>query len=561
MVQFSREQKEQSDKTKDIRVEPRPRKVRRVRRWRSSLSRKILMINVLVLLIPVFGLLHLEQYRLSLIVSELEAMGTQGRAFSLSIGSTAVVAGRVGDERLVPELTRSLMRGMLRDVGVRARIFSPNGQLLGDSLHLTGAGQPVTMTPLPEAGFWSGFDHFVALVGDFLNWLPGGEEDWELYQEARVQDARHYSEVVSALRGRPTGIVRQDAAGRLVLSAAVPIRRYRQVLGALMLSKDGQEITRQVQDRRRDILIVCGLALAVTIFLSLYLAWTIGQPLRRLADAADRVRFSKGKAGEIPDFSGRSDEIGDLSGALRDMTEALWARVHAIEGFAADVSHELKNPLTSLRSAVETVTRVSNPDQQKRLMNIILDDVERLDRLISDISDASRLDAELSRTLMEPLDLNSLLKTFIELQQITAERRNVSCRMEINEEQDLCVSGMESRLGQVLGNLLSNAESFAPEGSTILLKAYEEEGSAVITVEDEGPGIPEKNLGDIFNRFYTERPEAEKFGTHSGLGLSISKQIVEVHGGTIHAENRKDEKGEILGARFVIRLPVYQPPL
>ena len=315
-------------------------KPRRVRRWRSSLSRNIVLSNVLVLIIPVFGLLHLEQYRLSLVAAEIEAMGTQARAFSLSIGSAAVVAGRVGDERLVPNLTRTLMQGMLKNIGVRARIFSPDGHLLGDSLSLPGAMPFVQMTPLPDSGLEAVLDRLTSGVGRVLNWLPGGDKGWEPYREASIQNARHYSEVMVALSGDAlAGMVRQDIFGRPVLSVAVPIRRYRQVLGALMLSRDAENITRQVHDRRRDILVVFALALTVTVLMSLYLAWTIGQPLRRLADAADRVRFSKGKLDEIPDFSARSDEIGDLSGALREMTEALQARVHAIEGFAADVSH------------------------------------------------------------------------------------------------------------------------------------------------------------------------------------------------------------------------------
>ena len=529
-------------------------KSRRVRRWWSSLSRNIVISNVLVLIIPVFGLLHLEQYRLSLVAAEIEAMGTQARAFSLSIGSAAVVAGRVGDERLVPDLTQTLMRGMLKNVGVRARIFSPDGHLLGDSLSLPGAVPPVQMTPLPDSsGVGAVLDRLTNGVGRLLNWLPGGNKGWEPYREASIQKARHYSEVMVALSGGAlAGMVRQDIFGRPVLSVAVPIRRYRQVLGALMLSRDAENITRQVHDRRRDILIVFALALTVTVLMSLYLAWTIGQPLRRLADAADRVRFSKGKLDEIPDFSARSDEIGDLSGALREMTEALQARVHVIEGFAADVSHELKNPLTSLRSAVETLLRVQDPDQHKRLMAIILDDVERLDRLISDISDASRLDAELSRAQMEPIDLGRLLSTFVDLYQVTADQRGIRCLLEV--QGPLWVMGLDSRLGQVLGNLLSNAESFSPTEGTIRLMARAQDEQAIITLEDEGPGIPEQNLTDIFQRFYSERPESEKFGTHSGLGLSISKQIVESHGGTLYAENHTG------GARFVMTLPLCPAP-
>ncbi|WP_020590628.1 stimulus-sensing domain-containing protein [Kiloniella laminariae] len=528
----------------------------RKRGWRSSLTRKILLINSLVLLIPVVGLMHLEQYRLSLIASELDALSIQGRAFSLSLGSTAVVASKVGDEKLVPELTRSLMRGMLNDIGVRARIFATSGEMLADSLYLAGVGGPVEIGELPPPGGMSLDDRIIEYYEKIITWLPG-RDDWPLYRESQRQSAEDYKEVLIAMKGEPAGMVRADTSGRLVLSMAVPIQRYRQVLGTLMLSKDAQVVTEAVQARRRDILAVCGIALGVTVLLSLYLAGTIGRPLRRLADAADFVRYGKGRQYEIPDFTRRRDEIGDLSGALRAMTEALWARMDAIEGFAADVAHEIKNPLTSLRSAVETVARVSDPDQQKRLMAIILDDVQRLDRLISDISDASRLDAELSRANMEDVDVRKLLETLVEIQRVGLDgKEGPSFELRQDETADLCVPGLEGRLGQVLRNLMSNAQTFSPPDGKITLIARRDENEVVITVEDEGPGIIPGKLEAIFDRFYTERPEGEKFGTHSGLGLSISKQIIEAHNGTITAENREGAGGKIRGARFIITLPV-----
>lgn len=531
-----------------------PRRRRRVG-WISPLTRRILTLNVLVLLIPVLGLLHLDQYRQSLIASELDSLRTQGRAFSLSLGSTAVIATQLGDERLLPEMARHLMRVILVDAGVRARIFSRSGELLADSFLLVGPGGQVQVIELPPPDDGSLLGGLDRLYDGIVNWLPF-TADLPVYHEARQQTAADYEEVERALLGESLGMVRSGRRRHLLLSVAVPVQRYRQVLGALMLSKGGADVETAVRDRRLDILMVFGVALAVTILLSIYLASTIARPVRRLAEAADLVRYGKGRQFEIPDFTRRQDELGDLSAALRGMTEALWTRLDAIEGFAADVAHEIKNPLTSLRSAVETVARVEDPDQQKRLMSIILDDVQRLDRLISDISDASRLDAELSRAQPEPIDVARLLNALVEAHEAMASETGPRLQLDITGHQNLIVQGIEDRLGQVLRNLINNAVTFNPPGGVIDLAARREGDWVVMTISDEGPGIPEGKLSAIFDRFYSERPRAEKFGTHSGLGLSISKQIIEAHDGTIRAENRLNGAGQVIGARFVIHLPV-----
>jgi two-component system sensor histidine kinase ChvG len=258
---------------------------------------------------------------------------------------------------------------------------------------------------------------------------------------------------------------------------------------------------------------------------------------------------------KFPDFPARDDEIGELAVAFREMTEALWSRMDAIEAFAADVAHEIKNPLTSVRSAVETAAKIDNPVQQKRLLAIIQDDVERLNRLITDISDASRIDAELSRADMEPVELARMLETMADVYRSTgAGESGLIFAVEVPENDGLAVQGIESRLVQVVRNLISNAVSFSPAGGTIRLSGVREGDKVRIVIEDDGPGIPPDKLDSIFDRFYTERPSAEQWGTHSGLGLSISKQIIAAHGGTIHAENRA-EPGKS-GARFVVELPV-----
>jgi two-component system sensor histidine kinase ChvG len=291
------------------------------------------------------------------------------------------------------------------------------------------------------------------------------------------------------------------------------------------------------------------------VLLSFYLAGTIARPIRRLAAAAERARGRRARV-EIPDFTRRGDEIGDLSRSLREMTDALWQRMSAIESFAADVAHEIKNPLSSLRSAVETAVRIDDAANQRRLMAIILNDVQRLDRLITDISDASRLDAELGRLELEPVDIAAMLGTLVEVYETT--RTDDAPRLVLaigNSDREIVVPGIETRLSQVFRNIIGNAVSFSPPLGEIRLTARHHGRAVVVTVEDEGPGIPEEKLTAIFDRFYTERPLGEQFGTHSGLGLSISKQIVEAHRGMIWAENRKDAQGKTTGARFSVRLP------
>jgi two-component system sensor histidine kinase ChvG len=529
--------------------------------WRSPLTRRILALNVLVLVVPVLGLMHLEQYRESLIRAETESMRIQARAFAATLANSAVVVTEDGQERLLRQGTQHTMRVLLSDSNVRARVFRPEGKLLVDSFVLMGPGGKVRVEKLPpqtdnRVGAW-----LSTAYGWVTDLLPGVDER-PLYRENKVQRAGDYREVTTALQGEPGSAVRRDGDGGLVLSVAVPVQRYRQVLGALMVSQDGSTIAQSVRDRRLDILIVFAAALGVTVLLSIYLASTIARPVRRLADAADRVRHAKGRQVTIPDLSHRRDEIGELSASLTEMTEALWDRLDAIERFAADVAHEIKNPLTSVRSAVETAARVEDPEQQKRLMSIIQDDVQRLDRLISDISDASRLDAELSRADTAPVEIARLLEALVEVQRASyAETSGPWFALDLHgdpngEGDPLTVPGIEGRLAQVFRNLLANAATFSPDGATVHVAAWREPEAIVMTIADEGPGIPPNKLNAIFDRFYSERPRDEKFGGHSGLGLSISRQIVNAHGGTIHAENREDAEGNVAGARFVVRLPV-----
>jgi two-component system sensor histidine kinase ChvG len=267
------------------------------------------------------------------------------------------------------------------------------------------------------------------------------------------------------------------------------------------------------------------------------------------------MREGRGQRGHVlPSLKARRDEIGALAQALDESAAALWARMDAIERFAADVAHEIKNPLTSIRSAIETLRRVQDPERQKRLLAVIAEDVQRLDRLISDISDASRVDTELARTMTERVDVAPILATLADIHETTRAPDGPRVVLEAPES-GLVVNGVEGRLVQVFRNLIGNAVSFSPPGGTIRLIGRRTGGVVEVAVEDEGPGIPEAKLEHIFERFYSERPKGERFGAHSGLGLSISRQIVEALKGRITAENRRDASGAVMGARFVVRLP------
>ncbi|HWT98976.1 MAG TPA: stimulus-sensing domain-containing protein [Terriglobales bacterium] len=536
--------------------EAKPRIASRRPLWQSPLTRRILAVNMLALAIPVVGLLYIDSYRSSLIQSELDLLQTEAKLFSGAIAAGAVVTDPSGEDSLLPEATRQTVRRMVDVSKTRARIFAPDGALLADSFLLSGPGGIVEIQPLPPPEpkgnvAWSAAVHAYNWV---LALLPSGAH-LPIYAESAIQTAADYPEVQKALNGETGTFVRDAGNGAMVLSVAVPVQRYRQVLGALFLTKSGESVEATLRDTRLTILSVFGLALSVTVLLSFYLASTIALPIHRLADAADRVRRSKGRKVTIPDLTKRQDEVGDLSGSLREMTQAVWMRMDAIERFAADVAHEIKNPLTSLRSAVETVARIEDPLQQKKLMSIILDDVQRLNRLISDISDASRIDAEMSRAETGPVDLREMLQAMADIHQATMSRTAPRLRLDLPLQADLRVLGTEGRLGQVLRNLISNAVSFSPAGGEIALAAQRRGRSVVVMVDDQGPGIPPDKLTAIFERFYSERPKGEKFGTHSGLGLSISKQIVEAHGGTLMAENLRDEDGRVQGARFTLTLP------
>ena len=519
---------------------------------------QILAINMGALIILALGLFYLDQHQDDLFEAKIEALTAEGELIAGALGGGATVADPAGTVlTLDPDAARDLLARLVLPGDRRARLFSPEHNLIVDSRTLAGAAPLVETEALPDPAGPGWLARLAEIVYLWIVERLPPRVDLPPYHD----DALDHPEYWRALEGESGSAIEETLDGGLMVTVAVPVQHFKQVQAVLMLCAPATDIERKVREARFAILEAFGIALAITVMLSLYLAGTIARPVRRLARAAEAVRARPGRKTLIPDFTRRRDEIGELSGALRDMTDALWLRMDAIEQFAADVAHEIKNPLSSVRSAIETLDRVEDSAQRARLMTIVLDDVRRLDRLISDISDASRLDAELSRAEPEPVDLGRLLSALAEVYAAIHTGRAGAPRLELAlGDEEAVVPALEDRLVQVVRNLLANAESFSPPGGRIALSLSLDADEAMITVEDDGPGIPPGQLDRIFERFYSLRPEGEKFGTHSGLGLSISRQIVETHGGRLLADNRIDETGRIRGARFSVILPRRSRP-
>jgi two-component system sensor histidine kinase ChvG len=551
----------------------------------SSLTRRIVSLNLVGLVALVASILYLSQFRAGLIDARVQSLQISAEIIAGAIAASATVdttTTTIDPDRLLdlkpgetygpsedssgldfpinPERVAPVLRQLISPTKTRARIYDRDGGLIIDSRNLYSRGDVLRFELPPPAVQKPGLAERIRIA--VRTWLNRG--DLPLYRELGPESGKGYQEVAAALDGQKSSMVRVNERGEVIVSVAVPVQRFHSpaVHGVLMLSTQGDDIDHMVTAERLAILKVGGVASAVMMVLSLLLASTIAGPVRRLADSAERVRRRIRTRVEIPDFTGRRDEIGHLSGALRDMTDALYNRIEAIEMFAADVAHELKNPLTSLRSAVETLPLARNENSRARLLAVIEHDVKRLDRLISDISDASRLDAELQRQDMTLVDLRRLLVTLASVANETRLGNNIAVEVRFegrNPTDTFSVPGHDSRLGQVISNLLSNAQSFSEAGGKVRIACRRLRSEIEIVVDDDGPGIREDALQRIFERFYTDRPH-QGFGQNSGLGLSISKQIIEAHGGRIWAENRPGPTGAdgtptVAGAHFVVRLP------
>ena len=535
-------------------------------RWVSPLLRRILLVNALPLALLVVALLYLDQYQNGLLEAQVTALREQARVFAGALGESAVRMTDPDNPKLIPEVAVSLLRRLTEPTpDAQARLYAPDGTILADSRQRQGPNGAITTEPLPPA-----VDHGPLL--STIGWLydkalailphPGAVTPIDLTPSAGGPEWQ--PNVKEELRLNSSGesnqtppYIRRTRDNHLLVTVAVPVERDKHTVGIISLTREAREVDQSLFTVRMSILGLFGMMLLLAVMLSWYLSLTIARPILRLAEAAADMREGKGRSGSVPPaLLVRRDEVGALASALADSAAALWERMDAIERFAADVAHEIKNPLSSIRSAIETMRRIEDPARQRQLLTIIGQDVVRLDRLISDVSDASRLDAELSRVTAREVDVVPILRTLQELDEATRDVTKDAKLEVVAPPNGLRVWAVEDRLVQVLRNLIGNAQSFSPPGGKIVVRLREAGGMAELSVEDDGPGIPDANLEHIFERFYSERPSGESFGQHSGLGLSISRQIVEALRGQISAENRRDGSGRVMGARFIVRLPL-----
>jgi two-component system sensor histidine kinase ChvG len=518
-------------------TDPRGRRPSRFR-WLpgTRLGRLIIALNVLGLAILIVGALVLNEFRQGLVNARIDSLSTQGELMASVIDQAATVGEPTPSmDANYAGLTLQMLANPKTQ---RARLFDAGGQPIADSELVADR---VDQRALPPA----------RMRGDkgALQLKPRRPRG-AVAQEA---EAALQAEVARALRGQHVAERRRGEDGSQVVSVSIPIQHVQAVLGVLTL--EANDVDAIIARERMAMVPFILIAIAVTLGSSLLLTQMIAQPVRRLARAADRVRLSGARAISLPDLAKRDDELGDLTRSLEDMTQALSERMDAIESFAADVAHEIKNPLTSLRSAVETLDLVTDPVARARLLKILQNDVQRLDRLVTDISNASRLDAELSRDAPKSVDLERLVADIVALYQATAKPGDVTVRfIPSGGAEPVTVLGREGSLGQVFRNLIDNGRSFSPPGGEVVVALQRAAGRVLASVSDSGPGIPPENVETIFERFYTSRPKGAAFGGNSGLGLSIARQIVEAHGGMLKAQNRIVD-GEVIGAVFLLILP------
>ena len=517
----------------------------------SRIARLIFASNLAGLLVLIIGALVLNEMRVGLVQARIDSLNTQGDL----IVSVLAEGATVGDPE--PELIEVNARRILKRLElpstIQARIYNADSEMVGDYNLLSDRVDEFALGALDEPNM---FESFVGGVSGFMDsigrWLQSSA------RESLLQPGTFEDELNEALSGERVSGERITDDGQRVVSVSLPIQHVSAVVGVLTI--EASDVDTIVRRERAALLPFIAVAIIVSLLSSALLAIMIARPLRRLALAADRVGSGAAEKIELPALTSRKDEIGELADSLEGMTAALFDRIVANEAFAADVAHELKNPLTSIRSAVETSERVTDPEAREKLRKVIASDVRRLDRLITDISNATRLEAETARLPNTSVDLGQLLTDLTETYDAIRNDGDPRVRFERDEDSgDLIVIGRDGALGQVFRNLIENARSFSPEDGQVIVRgrtmAVRGRASVEISVEDEGPGIPDGKLEKIFERFYTDRPAGTKFGLNSGLGLSIVAQIVESHRGTVKAENREDAEGNVLGARFVVVLP------
>ena len=503
-----------------------------LRRLRSlPLTFRILAVNILPLLILGGGIFYLDSYRKVLLderykLARIEAQITAEALAGASRERQEAVLLQIGKEQRM-----------------RLRMFDAEGNLWADSFALDAPA-----FQFDKVGDETLRESFARWLDRAVNTIVGAPPIPD-YIEPEAQQADAWPELARARQEGLTQIQLRDAPdGTPVINAAAPVG----LVGATLLTtRNAVDITEKVREARSTLVSAVSMALLISILVSLYMARTIVVPLRTLARAAIRVRQGRDRQVEVPRMAERNDEIGLLARATADMTDALRHRIDAVEAFAADVAHEIKNPLASLRSAIDSLPRVEDPELRAQLTQVAAHDVRRIDRLVSEISEASRIDAELSRAVFEPIDMAKLVENVVARRETRGE--NGGLQVDLAREGGSClVLGVPIRIERVIENLLDNAVSFSPPHGTIAATVARRRDRVEVSICDEGPGIPPESREKVFARFHSLRPEAEDFGDHSGLGLAIGRAIAEAHDGTLSVADRSDGQS---GACLVLSLP------
>lgn len=501
---------------------------------RTSLTTRILAVNVIALGLLAGSLFYIDSYRRELLAERFRLAQTEAELAAQAL------------ETAEPQKRGELMGRIALQQGLRLRLFGDKGDLLSDSVDISGPSYDL-IDPSTEPWYQEAARQLDRGMDYLLDAPPIPD-----YLDPEISTSDQWPEIAQSLEQEGTVILQRRAPDRTpVITAAVPVGESGSVL---LTTRNARDITQNVRDARQTLVIIVGAALVISVLLSLFLARTIVQPLRKLVRAAVRVRLGRDREVVVPRLPERRDEIGLLARAISDMSSALRHRIDAVEMFAADVSHEIKNPLTSLRSALESLERVPEPHLREQLFAIAKQDVERVDRLVTEIADASRIDAQLSRATFEPVDVLALLRALIREREQRGVHAEKPVVLKVTGGANTVVPGDPAQLERVFHNLLDNATSFSPPGSPVDCTVRRDSATIAIAISDHGPGIPRDAREKVFERFHSLRPDMEEFGTHSGLGLAIARTVVEAHDGTLRATDRVD--GEA-GACLEIVLPAW----